>query len=119
MTSWPKIVIPIVVAVIGGLIAFIVRRELGRNGQEISALQASFAALQGDVRKSLGAMRLELQTIRSAADERYLTRDLFDRLEKARKEVEAERRDSETRLGDKIDNLMERLGGGRGKVGHR
>ncbi len=119
MSPWVPIAVSVATAVILGLLAVIWRRETNAIATKNTETAAALAKLELGLSTATRDLREEVRRLKEDADKKYLPRDLFDRLEQARKEVEEARRDTEKRLGDDINRLLERLGGGRGKDGHR
>lgn len=102
MSPWIPIAVSAIGTIIMGLVGFIVKRELGRQTKDFADVKDAYAKIDNDLR-----------VCKQTCEGKFLTKEMFNTLEKSRKEIEELRREQDKRLENLIQELLKKLGGGR------
>jgi hypothetical protein len=108
MSPWISIAISTATTVILGLLGLLAKRELGRIKDDFANNRKEHAAISAAITK-LG----------ESAEEKYLSKDMFDRLDASRKEIEKLRKEQDQRLEGLLNELVARMGGRGGENPNR
>jgi type II secretory pathway pseudopilin PulG len=114
MSPWISIAVSVATAVIAGLVGFIVKRELSRQTDALKAIRVAHETEVKERREALAVLTADLRSLDDTCETKYLSKELFNRLEEARKEVDQLRREQDGRLEGLIKDLLSTYGGGQG-----
>jgi hypothetical protein len=92
------------------LLGVLFRRELARQAEARAQQEKARQLELQPLRDRVEQLATECERLRKA-QAGALSRDLFDRLEDARRELERERSGRERRLEEQLDRLVRQLGG--------